>query len=205
MNYQTLKELPWLYSGLLPLVISLLAIGIIALINAEKLRFVVMTWHKRRQLNSFGVTQKHNLIYADGLDGSFKVDRLILLKDSILLISLKQYAGNIYCAEEIAEWTQVIGKKSYKFHNPLFELQNQVNALQAAAPGITIEGALFFDHTATFPKGQPANVLHQDNIPEHFMTNFILADVSYPVLKTWETLIELSQSSGSSNQLRGNT
>jgi hypothetical protein len=204
MNYQTLKELPWLYSGLLPLVISLLAIVIIALINAKKLRFIAMSWHKRRQLNSIGIKQKHNLVYFDELDGSFKVDRLILLKDSILLISLKQYAGNIYCAERIAEWTQMIDNKSYKFHNPLFELENQISALQTIVPGITIEGALFFDHTAIFPKGHPNSVLHQGNIPKHFLTKFKVADATYPVLKAWETLVELSQSADTSNQLRKN-
>jgi hypothetical protein len=205
MNNETIKELTWLYSGLLPLVITLLAITIIAFINAKKLRLFVMSWRKRRLLNAIGIRQQHNLIYYDGLDGSFKVDRLILLKDSILLVSLKQYAGNIYCAEKIAEWTQVIDKKSYQFHNPLFELKNQINALQTVVPGITIKGALFFDHTAVFPKGHPNSVLHQGNIPAYFLTRFEVADAAYPVLKAWETLVELSQSSDTNDQLRLNT
>ncbi|MFT4608215.1 MAG: hypothetical protein ACJAUL_002962 [Paraglaciecola sp.] len=205
MNNETIKELTWLYSGLLPLVITLLAITIIAFINAKKLRLFVMSWRKRRLLNAIGIRQQHNLIYYDGLDGSFKVDRLILLKDSILLVSLKQYAGNIYCAEKIAEWTQVIDKKSYQFHNPLFELKNQINALQTVVPGITIKGALFFDHTAVFPKGHPKSVLHQGNIPAYFLTQFEVADAAYPVLKAWETLVELSQSADTNEPLRLNT
>jgi hypothetical protein len=205
MNNETIKELTWLYSGLLPLVITLLAITIIAFINAKKLRLFVMSWRKRRLLNAIGIRQQHNLIYYDGLDGSFKVDRLILLKDSILLVSLKQYAGNIYCAEKIAEWTQVIDKKSYQFHNPLFELKNQINALQTVVPGITIKGALFFDHTAVFPKGHPKSVLHQGNIPAYFLTRFEVADAAYPVLKAWETLVELSQSADTNEPLRLNT
>ncbi len=205
MNNETIKELTWLYSGLLPLVITLLAITIIAFINAKKLRLFVMSWRKRRLLNAIGIRQQHNLIYYDGLDGSFKVDRLILLKDSILLVSLKQYAGNIYCAEKIAEWTQVIDKKSYQFHNPLFELKNQINALKTVVPGITIKGALFFDHTAVFPKGHPKGVLHQGNIPAYCLTQFEVADAAYPVLKAWETLVELSQSADTNEPLRLNT
>jgi hypothetical protein len=164
-----------------------------------------MSWRKRQLLNKIGIKQKHNLVFSDELDGSFKVDRLILLKDSILLISLKQYAGNIYCAEKISEWTQVIDKKSYKFHNPLFELENQIVALKAIIPGITIKGALFFDHTAAFPKGRPSSVLHQGNIPEYFLSHFEVADVSYPVLKAWETLVEMSQPTDTNDQLRANT
>ncbi len=205
MNYETFKELTWLYSGLLPLVITLLAITVIAFINAKKLRLVTISWRKRRLLNTIGIKQKHNLIYSDGLDGSFKVDRLILLKDSILLVSLKQYAGSIYCAENITEWTQVIDKKSYQFHNPLFELKNQISALKTIVPGITIKGALFFDYTATFPKGHPSSVLHQGNIPEYYLTQFEIADVVYPALKAWETLVELSQSADNNDLLRLNT
>jgi hypothetical protein len=205
MNNETFKELTWLYSGLLPLVIILLAITIIALINVKKLRLIIMSWRKRQLLNAIGIKQQHNLRYFDGLDGSFKVDRLILLKDSILLMSLKQYGGNIYCAEKIAEWTQVIDKKSYQFHNPLFELKNQINALQTVVPGITIKGALFFDHTAVFPKGHPNSVLHQGNIPAYFLTRFEVADAAYPVLKAWETLVELSQSADTNEPLRLNT
>ena len=92
MNYATFKGLTWLYSGLLPLVITLLALIIIAYINASKLRLAIMSWRKHRLLNSIGIQQKRNLIFYDKLDGNFKVDRLILLKDSILLISLKQYS-----------------------------------------------------------------------------------------------------------------
>ncbi|MFT4607632.1 MAG: hypothetical protein ACI9V8_000342 [Urechidicola sp.] len=205
MNYETFNGLTWLYSGLLPLVITLLAITIIAFINAKKLRLAVMSWRKHRLLNAIGIKQQHNLIYYDEIDGDFKVDRLILLKDSILLISLKQYAGNIYCAEKIPEWTQVIDKKSYQFHNPLFELKNQITTLQAIVPGITIKGALFFDHTAAFPKGHPSSVLHQGNIPAYFLTRFEVADAAYPVLKAWETLVELSQSADINEQLRLNT
>lgn len=205
MNYATFKGLTWLYSGLLPLVITLLALIIIAYINASKLRLAIMSWRKHRLLNSIGIQQKRNLIFYDKLDGNFKVDRLILLKDSILLISLKQYSGNIYCSEKIAEWTQVIDNKSYKFHNPLFELENQITTLQMIVPGITILGALFFDQTATFPKGHPANVLQQGNIPDDFLIQFETADAAYPVLKAWETLVDLSLLSDINDQFQVKT
>jgi hypothetical protein len=48
-------------------------------------------------------------------------------------------------------------------------------------------------------------VLHQGNIPAYFLTRLEVADAAYPVLKAWETLVELSQSSDTNNQLRLNT
>ena len=105
----------------------------------------------------------------DGLDGYYTLDRLALIQDAIILIAYKPYGGNIYCAERIAEWTQVIGQKSFKFENPLFELENQVTALKSLVGGMPVRGILFFDQSAAFPKGHPETVLNPDNIPHHFL------------------------------------
>lgn len=194
MDFNYFKDTAWLDSGLLLLlIITLLACLGIVFINIKKLRQFAMNWHMNRLLNAIGIKQKHNLIYDDGLDGKFKVDRLILLRDSILLISLKQYAGNIYCAERISEWTQVIRQKSYKFHNPLFDLDNQITTLRTVVPGITINGIIFFDHTAEFPKGHPTRVLHRNNIPEHYFSQHNITETAAPVLEAWETLVALAQ------------
>ncbi|MFT5664691.1 MAG: hypothetical protein ACI9JR_002094 [Gammaproteobacteria bacterium] len=193
MHYDYFSGPSWLSSGLLPLVFTLLAIAVISLINGDNLRQILMAWRTRRLLDGIGIKQKHNMIYSDGLDGSFKVDRLVLLKDSILLISQKPYAGNIYCAEQIAEWTQVVDRKSYKFLNPLFDLDNQVTALQSFVPEIKIDGALLFDHNAGFPKGHPAEVLHRHNIPEHYFSSLEATELVLPLQKAWDALIEISQ------------
>ena len=205
MNYDYFKETAWLGSGLLPLIFTLLAFFTIALINTKKLQLFAMTWRMQRLLNAIGIKQKYGLIFPDGLDGTFKVDRLILLRDSILIISLKQYCGNIYCAEKISEWTQVLGQKSHKFHNPLFDLDHQITALRAIVPGITIRGAIFFDHTAEFPKGHPAGVLHRNNIPEHYYSQCDISETAYPVLKAWEALVELSQEANIDGRLSAKT
>ena len=65
----------------------------------------------QRCLNQIGVEQIRDLVCPDGLDGHYKIDRLALTRDAILVIAYKPYVGNIYCAERIAEWTQVIGRK----------------------------------------------------------------------------------------------
>ena len=85
-----------------------------------------------------------------------------------MVIAYKPYVGNIYCAERIAEWTQVIGQKSFKFENPLFELDNQLTALTLALGNVPLKGYLFFSHSAVFPKGHPDSVLQPDSIPRAF-------------------------------------
>ncbi len=156
-----------------PAAVALIAIGLaialIMIVNQKRLRQRFGEWRIQRCLKQIGCDQIRNLNCPDGLDGNYTIDRLALVQDAILLIAYKPYGGNIYCAERIAEWTQVIGKKSFKFENPLFELENQLTSLKSLAGGLPLQGFLFFDHSAAFPKGHPDVVLNPDNIPDRFL------------------------------------
>jgi len=156
-----------------PTAVALLIIGIaivlILLITRKRLQLHIGEWRIQRCLKRIGCDQIRNFICPDGLDGYYTIDRLALVQDAILLIAYKPYGGNIYCAERIAEWTQVIGKKSFKFENPLFELENQLTALKLLAGGMPVHGFLFFNHSAAFPKGHPQVVLNPDNIPDRYL------------------------------------
>lgn len=156
-----------------PAAIALVAAGLvillILLVNRKRLQLRLREWRIQRSLQQIGCEQIRSLICPDGLDGYYTIDRLALVRDAILLIAYKPYGGNIYCAERIAEWTQVVGQKSFKFENPLFELDNQLTALKLLSGGVPIQGFLFFNHSAEFPKGHPEVVLHPDNIPDRFL------------------------------------
>lgn len=160
-----------------------------------------LAWRTRRCLDSLGIRQLRNISCPDGLDGEFVLDRLVMLPKEIVLIIFKRYSGNIYCATSISEWTQVIAQKSYKFENPLFDLENQLTALRTRLPGTAIRGLLFFDHSALFPKGHPDSVLHPDKIPTELLRDNC-AEPDQTILDAWQTLIELSTENSSNQQLR---
>lgn len=190
MKLETLTSQDWLNHELLPFVVIILFAAILAFVNRRKLGHHWQEWSTHHRLNRIGIKQVSNLKFPDGLGSSFKIDRLVLLHDSILLISFKPFSGNIYCADNISEWTQIIGQKSFKFENPLFDLEYQLNAIRAHAPDVPIRGYLFFDHSASFPKGHPEQVLHPANIPEYlFRVN--RPDVDNTVLKAWDNLLEV--------------
>jgi hypothetical protein len=174
----------------LPVTISVLAIIFILIINWRKLRTQWLEWRTRRCLDQIGIKQMKNVVCTDGLDGKFRIDRLVMLHNSILLIAFKPYSGYIYCADSIPEWTQVIGQKSYKFTNPLFELENQVTAIQGIVPNVPVRGVLFFDHSAEFPKGHPDKVLNPANIPENFM-RLKTPEPQAEILQSWQALLKL--------------
>ena len=176
-----------LESEAIALVLAGIAITLVVLINRKRLRAKFREWRIQRKLNRVGCDQIRNLLCSDGIDGYINIDRLALTRDSILLISYKLYEGNIYCAEHIVEWTQLVGQKSYKFTNPLFELENQLTSLRLLIGNVSLEGYLFFNDGAEFPKGQPDRVLQQENIPERFyVTDY--ETVSPEIKAAWELL-----------------
>jgi hypothetical protein len=190
MNIESYLSQAWANNAVVPAALTLLAIATILAINWRKMRARWQEWHTHRGLNKIGIKQIKNAICVDGLDGEFAIDRLIMLHDVILVTAFKPYSGNIYCAESIPEWTQLLDQKSYKFKNPLFELGNQVTAIQNYLPGVPIRGVLIFDYSANFPKGHPEHVMRLDNIPN----SFLHANCPEPrpeVLKGWDALLKL--------------
>ena len=130
----------------------------------------------------------------------FVIDRLALTRDSIILINYKRYAGRIYCAERIAEWTQVVGQKSFKFENPLFELENQMTSLRLVTGNVAVHGYLFFNHGATFPKGHPPTILFPDNIPESLL-GVNCSPVIPEIMSAWERLKTLNTEHSANNPI----
>ena len=176
-----------LQSELVALAIIVIALLLILHINRTKLQIRFREWRIQRCLNNIGREQIRNLVCPDGLEGFYTIDRLALTSDAILLIAYRPYVGNIFCAERISEWTQVVGQKSFKFENPLFELENQMTALRLAVGGVPLRGILFFNHSAVFPKGHPDAVLQPDGIPPQFLRDHA-KPVKDEVQAAWEHL-----------------
>ncbi len=149
--------------------LAALAALLLVAFNRRRLAGGWREWRIRRLLDHIGHEQIRNLRCPDGLDGYHEIERLALASDSILVIAYKRFSGNIYCAEQIDEWTQMIGQKSFKFANPLYELEYQLTSLRLQTGCERIEGFIFFDASAAFPKGHPENVWHPGNIPPSLM------------------------------------
>ena len=80
-----------------------------------------------------------NFKFPDGLGNYFTVDRLILRQDGISLLVFKQYPGSIFCADGIDEWTQMLAGKSYRFQNPLIDLDFQIKAISSFVPDVPVQ------------------------------------------------------------------
>ena len=128
-------------------------------------------WKTNRGLRRAGIKQYRDFHCPDGVGGKYKIDRLILRPDGITVLMYMRYEGNIFCGENIDQWTQLLGGKSYSFANPLMMLDYQIAAVKALVPGNDVDGYLFFDHRAHFPKGKADRVIQLDNMPDSLLSN----------------------------------
>jgi hypothetical protein len=113
----------------------------------------------RRAVRKQGVAVLTALEISDGLDGRMFIDYLVLTAAAIRVVVVKRYEGFIYAGETLAEWTQVVKQNSYRFPNPLRELELKIIALRTIVPGIPITGLVLFSESSKFPTRKPAGVM----------------------------------------------
>ena len=101
----------------------------------------------------------HNVVFPDGVGGLVDIEHLVLLKQGILIIETYSMSGNLFGADNIEKWTQMINGKSFKFTNPLYRIQMLRQAIQVIAPNTPLFYRVIFTATdASFPKGKPEHV-----------------------------------------------
>jgi hypothetical protein len=175
-----------------PIVVTLIALLALAHVNRHRLRLAWLNLKTRFCLDRLGLEQISGIQCPDGLGHEFVVDRLLLRHDGITLLITKQYPGKIFCSEHIDDWTQMLGSKSFRFQNPLYELDIQVQAISKCLPGIAVDGYLFFDYLAEFPKGHPERVIHPASIPAAIRKNN-RHQVDMTVMQAWKSLKQMAQ------------
>jgi len=174
----------------LPIALTLTALAIVVFLSRRKIKHSWLNVKIRYCLNHLGVKQISNIQWPDGLGDYFNIDRLIMRHDGITLLIFKRYPGKIFCADHIDDWTQMLGQKSYRFKNPIPDLDYQVKAISAAIPDVPVNGFLFFDHMAEFPKGQPDRVIQLNKIPEELKRNK-QHEVEVSVKSAWKKLLTM--------------
>ena len=149
------------------LVAAAIALGVLAVLVAlgfwlrqflEKLRI-------KRAIRRLGQDVISNVVVSDGVEGNVFVEHVVLTPGCVLVVSVRRYPGAIFAAENMDMWAQVTDGGSFKFPNPLHEIQSAILAIKGHLPGVDVKGVILFDRDSTFPKGKPAGVMHVSEIP----------------------------------------
>ncbi len=151
-----------MWQGLLLAVLS----GITLSLIYSPVKQILSYWHLTIIIRRLGLAIMKEVSIPDGMGGSVYIEYLVLQPKRLLLLSIKHYKGNIFAAEKIEQWTQVIGHHSYKFPNPLFHMESDLQVLRAISPKTDMEAAVIFEKNCKFPKGKPEGVFEYQGLQE---------------------------------------
>lgn len=133
-------------------------------------------WEQRRrmrQMRTFAVTScgfEHmsDVLVPDGQGSALHVDFLLLTARGIIVIDLRDIAGNIFGGDQMSAWTVMHRAQRYTFDNPQTGLYDRIAAVRALAQGLPVDGRIVFTGRGRFPKGLPRHTLMLDSLPSEF-------------------------------------
>ena len=138
-------------------------------------------------IGRLGRDSLRHISLMDGADAPIYIEYLILQPEGLLLLIVKPFRGNIFAAEKIQNWTQLIRHRSFKFANPLRELEINLQALRGMLPKVSIRGLVVFAQGAHFPKGKPDHVCNFDEL-KAMAAQQDMREIPESLQKAWEQL-----------------
>ncbi len=186
-----------IYAGI---AILFLAVIVIALLFSKNKQHV----NKKIDLalKPYSQASLQDVVFPDGVGGLVELERLVLLKQGVLVIETYPISGNLFGADKIEKWTQMINGKSFKFTNPLYRIQMLRQAIQVVAPSTPIfYRVIFTAHDSFFPKGKPNDVstlLTLEDDLEAFKQAPVMTEKQR---LNWERILRIARKDGQAIQM----
>ena len=160
---------------------------------SKRLRNFFDRFRVAKAIGRLGTESISSVVISDGMEGHVFIEHLVLTPNKVLVVSVRRYSGAIFAAENMDMWAQVTDGGSYKFPNPLHEIETAMAALKSHVPDTAVSGIILFGRDSTFPKGKPDGVMHITEITKLPMPGQD-TPVSEPVRRAWDRLLELKTS-----------
>lgn len=188
-----------------PFQFTLIVAGILVIFLILSLLPNIKKMIRARKINTaiqhLGSQYLKQVILPDGLGGSIFFDYMVLAQNSIILVVLKKFSGTIFCAENIDQWTQLLGNKSYKFPNTLQQLDSDILAVSTIVKDVDVTGLVVFSSDCNFPKGKPNQVKSISEINKSSVDKQLHSEL---LLNAWYQLKELSNNHLSTQSFANN-
>ena len=138
--------------------------------------FYAWRWDQRRRMRtirafavtSCGFDHLRDVLVPDGQGSALHVDFLLLTARGVIVIDLRDIAGNIFGGDQMSDWTVMHRSQRYTFINPQTGLYDRIAAVRALAQGMPVDGRIVFTSRGRFPKGLPRHTLMLDSMPSEF-------------------------------------
>ncbi|MBT8117284.1 MAG: hypothetical protein KJO66_05590 [Gammaproteobacteria bacterium] len=143
----------------------------------------------RKIIQRLGARRIENIRLPDGTGGEIIIEYLLLAPDALVIAGIMRFDGLIFGARLTDQWTQVLGRRSYKFDNPDHYLQRQLNAIAQIVPDVRVTGWHLFTN-AKFPRDKPDSVLLLSDL-KTLPPRPRDADIPKPLRAAWERVLEV--------------
>ncbi len=144
-------------------------------------------------IKEFKQDEAKNIIIPDGVGGLLEVEHIVLLDQGVLLIETYEMDGNLFAADNIDQWTQLINGRSFKFKNPLNHIYITKQALATLMPKVPIFTRIVFNGDASFPKGKPDEVLVLDDMEKDMQPVLNAPRMSSQMKTSWERCLRIAR------------
>jgi hypothetical protein len=159
--------------GLTQVQLVLIAVGIlvVALVGF----FGVRIWMLRRRdarrvarVTAGAADFLRNVLVPDGNGGDFHLDFLLLTSRGVVIIVMRDIAGNVFGGDQMTDWTVMDGPRRATFVNPQSGLYDRIASVKALANDVPVEGRIVFTRRAKFPKGLPRFTVMLESVAAEF-------------------------------------
>src|ERR1700728_4731898 len=138
--------------------------------------YYLWRWDQRRRMRivrtfavtSCGFDHMRDVLVPDGQGAALHVDFLLLTARGIIVIDLRDIAGNIFGGDQMRAWTVMHREQRFTFDNPQTGLYDRIAAVRALAQGLPVDGRIVFTGRGRFPKGLPRYTLSLESLGAEF-------------------------------------
>ncbi len=109
-----------------------------------------------------------NVLVQDGNGGDYHLDFLLLTSRGVVIIDMRDIAGNVFGGDQMTDWTLMNGAHRSTFTNPQSGLYDRIASVKALATDTPVEGRIVFTKRAKFPKGLPRFTVMLESVAAEF-------------------------------------
>ncbi len=154
-------------------------------------------------LKPYIVEEIKDVIIPDGIGGLLEIEHLVLTEQGLLLIETYPMSGNLFGADTIDLWTQIIDGRSYKFANPLRHIRTSRQAVKVLVPKIPIFCRVIFNDHSVFPKGKPDEVSVLTTLSDDMMHINSSPSIAIESKQAWDKIMRIARKNGQAVRREG--
>jgi hypothetical protein len=149
-----------------------------ALLAIAALLFAWRVYRRRREqaaqlraITDCAYEYLRNILVPDPQGVPLHIDFLLMTARGIVVVDLRDFAGNIFGGDQMDEWTVINGAQRFTFGNPQAGLYDRQASVRLVARETPVEGRIVFGKRGLFPKGLPSQTRMLSALASDFPIN----------------------------------